>query len=68
MGMIIGLIGIVIFVVIALSLAPTVANQTVAASGNANMTAAGTSLLNLTPLLYAVIIVVAILGALALRG
>ena len=67
MNMIIGLIGLVIFVIIALNLAPTVANQSENTALNANVTTAGAALTRLTPLLYIVIIIVAILGFMSMR-
>ena len=67
MNMIIGLIGLVIFVIIALNLAPTVANQSEFTALNANVTTAGSALTRLTPLLYIVIIIVAILGFMSMR-
>jgi len=67
MNMIIGLIGLVIFVIIALNLAPTVANQSEFTALNANVTTAGAALTRLTPLLYIVIIIVAILGFMSMR-
>ena len=67
MNMIVGLIGLVIFVIIALNLAPTVANQSEFTALNPNTTAAGSSLARLTPLLYLVVIVVAILGFMSFK-
>lgn len=67
MNLIVGLIGLVIFVIIALNLAPTVANQSELTALNGNITAAGSSLARLTPLLYVVIIIVAILGFMSFR-
>jgi hypothetical protein len=61
-NLIVGLIGLVIFVLIALNLTPTVATQTATAAANTNLTAAGISLVNLAPLLFVVIIITAILG------
>jgi hypothetical protein len=68
---IVGLIGIVIFVVIALNLLPSIANQTQAsATANSSGTLAGTGtlsgaavpLIQLTPLLVVVVVIVAMLA------
>lgn len=75
-GMVIPLVFLVVFVMIAFNLAPTVANAstdlTIANSSGsgtgANMTVAGRSLVALLPLMYIVIIVVTILGFVAMRG
>lgn len=60
------IIGIVIVTVIALALAPTVANSSEAAALNANLTAAGSQLTRLVPLLYVVVIVLILVGSFAL--
>ena len=74
-GLILPVIFLVIFVVIALALTPTIANQSeLAKYGGANssnpnnMTQGGTAIMGLTPLLYAVVIIISILGALAMFG
>lgn len=63
-----GLILAVIFVVIALALAPTIANQASAVSNNSNVTTAGQALFSLTPTVYAAVVIVAMLAAFGLGG
>jgi hypothetical protein len=70
---VIPLITLVIFLLIGLALAPTIANQTqmlqnTSGGQGTNLTAPGVSLIGLTPLLYAIVLVVTILGALAMFG
>ena len=74
-GMIVPLIFLVVFVLIAFNLAPTIANQSVALTSNqtagaigGNLTSAGSVIANLIPLLYIIIVVVTVLGFVAMRG
>ena len=75
MNVIIPLIGMVIFIIIAMALAPLVAdtangglaNGTAAGLGQ-NLTAAGRGLLPIIPLTYIVIIIVAILGFMSAKN
>lgn len=63
-----GLILAVIFVVIALALAPTIADQASSVGTNPNVTSAGQALFNLTPTVYAAVVIVAMLAAFGLGG
>jgi len=62
-----GLLGLVVFVLVALSLAAPVANQSEGAALNANVTAAGASLARIIPLVFIVFILMVIVGGVALR-
>ena len=73
--MIVGFIGLVVFVLIALNLVPTIATQTFTSrqvpNGGSinvtNVTGATDALIQLTPLLYVVVIILAILGYVMLK-
>jgi len=55
-----GLIGLLIFVVIFVNLVPTVANAQVAATNNANVTGAASSLTGLITLVFVAVGIIAI--------
>lgn len=63
MGFIPVIIGVVVVILILLSLAPTIANQAMAVQGNANMTVAGQQLTVLFPMLYVVLGIAVLTGA-----
>jgi hypothetical protein len=74
--LIIGFIGLVVFILIALSLVPTISTQTTttrsipngASINNSNLSSATDAMLQLTPLLYVVVIIVAILGYVTMKS
>lgn len=59
-GMISGLLGLLIFVIVAVNLVAPVANTTAAATSNANVTGATNSLTGLVPVIFVATILVAV--------
>lgn len=73
-NMVVPLIGLVVFVLIAMTLAPIVGDSTggllngTAAGLGQNMTAGGRAMIPLIPLMYIVIIIVSILGFMSFKS
>lgn len=66
-GIIVGLIALVVFVLVALSLTPSIANSAQAVATTANVSPAGQSIAPLITLMYIVLIVISVVSFMALR-